>query len=116
MAGRTGNRSIGRFSAPTGHTCPRTERLPRQAAVIIAFFTRDLGAEPRRQVEAIVLVLEFDLGDHQAGIFTFEDVDFPALPVPGHVVPDLFDDCALAQRKQGLCLRYRDRELELEAL
>jgi hypothetical protein len=63
-----------------------------------------------------MLVLEFDLGNHQAGILTFEDIDFPALPVPGYVVPHLFDDRALAKRKKGFRICDRDRELEFEPL
>ena len=87
-----------------------------QAAVVIALLTRNLGTEPRRQVETIVLVLKFDLGDHQAGILAFEDIDLPVLPVPGHAVPDLFDDCTLAKRKKSFRVRQRDRKLELKPL
>ena len=60
-------------------------------------------------------MVQFDLGDHQAGVVAEEFVDLPQVAGALDVVPPLLDDAADAQRKQRAAFGQRDRVVELLA-
>lgn len=60
----------------------------------------DFLADPRWQLDRLILVAELHLGDQQATILAREDIDFPGQVADRHVVSDLLNDRALAQFEQ----------------
>lgn len=57
-------------------------------------------AQPGRFFEGFVLTGQLDLGNHQAGVVTLENIDFPDMPACRHTIAGFLDNGALTQMRQ----------------
>ena len=76
---------------------------------------RNFFADPLGEVDRLILVLEFDLGDSQALVVAMENVDFPFHARVVDDVAGFVDERTLAEREQVGGVGGGDRVLEFEA-
>src|SRR5690606_1335267 len=94
---------------------PDGERTRDEAYVVVPLEVRDLGPDPCRPRERLMLAVELDLGDDEARVRAVELVDFPFEAFVRHVVPGLLDQRPFRGREQRLGVRDRERILEFLA-
>src|SRR3546814_8768615 len=92
---------------------PAGERVRGEREVVVARVVGDLGAQPRRMLEALIGGVELDLRHHQAGVVAEEIVHFPQVAGVVHVVAALVDPPANAQCPHREAVLDRDRVVEL---
>jgi hypothetical protein len=94
---------------------PRAIRMAGEFGIIKFRVVRNFFADPLGEVDRLVLVLEFDLGDAQALVVAMENVDFPFHARVVDDVAGFVDERTMAEREQALGVGGWDRVLEFEA-